>query len=137
MTEIDTGAFESTTTAIESAKGAFREAAQRGIAHAQGTYESAKVAGEQATDLLKNTYAIAAKGTADYNLKIIEITCANIKTAFEYGEALMGVKSPPEFVALSATHARKQFDAMIAQTNELTALAQKVTTEVTHPIKPA
>ena len=137
MTEIDTGAFESTTTAIESTKEAFREAAQRGIAHAQGAYETAKVAGEQATDLLKNTYATAAKGTADYNLKIIEIACTNVKTAFEYGEALMGVKSPSEFIALSATHARKQFDAMIAQTNELTALTQKVTTEVTHPIKSA
>jgi phasin len=119
MTEIDTGAFE------------------RGIAHAQGTYEKAKVAGEQATDLLKNTYATAAKGTADYNLKIIEIACTNIKTAFEYGEALMRVKSPSEFVALSTTHARKQLDTMIAQTNELTALAQKVTTEVSQPLKPA
>jgi hypothetical protein len=49
----------------------------------------------------------------------------------------MGVKSPSEFIALSATHARKQFDAMITQTNELTALTQKVTTEVTHPVKPA
>jgi phasin len=137
MTEIYTNGFESATAAVESSKEAFREAAERGIAHAQGTYEKAKVAGEQATDMLKNTYAIAAKGTADYNLKMIEITCANIKTAFEYGEALMGVKSPPEFVALSAKHARKQFDAMIAQTNELTALAQKVTTEVTHPLKPA
>jgi phasin len=119
MTEIDTGAFE------------------MGIAHAKGTYEKAKVAGEQATDLLKNTYATAAKGTADYNLKIIEIACTNIKAAFEYGEALIGMKSPSEFVALSATHARKQFGTMIAQTNELTALAQKVTTEATRPLKSA
>ena len=130
MTEID-------TVAVESTKEAFREAAERGIDHAKGTYEKVKVAGEQATDLLKNTYATAAKGTADYNLKIIEIAFANVKTAFEYGEALMGVKSPSEFVALSTTHARKQLDTMIAQTNELTALAQKVTTEVTQPLKPA
>lgn len=119
MTEIDTGAFE------------------KGFAHAQGTYEKAKVAGEQATELVKNTCATAAKGAADYNLKIVEIACTNIKAAFEYGEALMRVKSPSEFVALSATHARKQFDTMIAQTSELTALAQKVTTEATQPLKPA
>jgi phasin len=137
MTEIDTAAVETATVAIESTKEAFREAAETSIAHAKGTYEKAKVAGEQATDLLKNTYATATKGTADYNLKIMEIACTNIKTAFEYGEALMGVKSPSEFVALSATHARKQLNTMIAQTNELTALAQKVTTGVTHPLKPA
>ena len=129
MIEIDTAAVESATAAIE--------AAERGLAHAKGTYEKAKVAGEQATDLLKNTYATAAKGTAGYNLKIIEIACTNIKTALEYGETLMGVKSPSEFVALSTTHPRKQLDTMIAQTNELTALAQKVTTEVTQPLKPA
>jgi phasin len=93
------------------------------------------VAGEQATDLLKNAYATAAKGTADYNLKIIEIARTNTKTAFEYAEELMGVKSPLEFVALSTTHARKQFDTMIAQTKELTELAQKVTTEVTQPVR--
>jgi phasin len=137
MTEIDTAAAESATAAIEFTKEAFREATEKGIAHAKGTYEKAKVAGEQATDLLKNTYATAAKGSADYNLKIIEIACTNFKTAFEYGEALMGVKSPSEFVALSTTHARKQLETMIAQTNELTALARKVTTEVTQPLKPA
>jgi phasin len=114
------------TAAIKSNKEAFRESAERGIAQAKGTYEKAKVAGEQATDFLKTTYATAAKGAADYNLKIIEIACTNTNTALEYAEELMGVNSPAEFVALSTTHARKQFDTMIAQTKELTELAQKV-----------
>jgi phasin family protein len=48
---------------------------------------------------------------------------------------LMGVKHPSEFVALSTAHARKQFESMIAQTKELTELAQKVTTEITEPVK--
>jgi phasin len=119
------------TAAIESNEEAFRETAESSIAQAKGTYEKAIVAGERATDLLKDTYAIAAKGTADYNLKIIEIACTNTNTAFEYAKELMGVKSPSEFVALLTTHARKQFDTMIAQTKELTELAQKVTAEVT------
>jgi phasin family protein len=68
-------------------------------------------------------------------LKIIEIACANANTAFEYAEHLMGVKSLSEFFALSTTHARKQFDTMVAQTAELTELARKVTTDVTQPLK--
>jgi hypothetical protein len=40
------------------------------------------------------------------------------------------MKSPSEFVELSTAHARKQFEAMTAQTKELTELAQKVTTEI-------
>jgi phasin len=129
MTEVGTAAVKSTN------KEAFREATERGIAQAKDTYEKAKVAGEQATDLLKNTCATAAMGAADYNLKIIEIARTNTNSAFEYAEKLMGVKSPAEFVVLSTTHARKQFDTMIAQTKELTELAQKVTTEVTQPLK--
>ena len=40
------------------------------------------------------------------------------------------MKSPSEFIELSTAHARKQFEAMTAQTKELTELAQKVTTEI-------
>jgi phasin len=123
------------TAAIKSNEEAFRETTESGIAHAKGTYEKAIAAGERATDLIKDTCATAAKGTADYNLKIIEIACTNTNTAFEYAKELMGMKSPSELVALSTAHARKQFDTMIAQTKELTELAQKVTAEVTQPLK--
>jgi hypothetical protein len=47
----------------------------------------------------------------------------------------MTVKSVAEMVELSTAHMRKQFDAMSAQSKELTALAQKVTTETVEPIK--
>ena len=55
--------------------------------------------------------------------------------AFNYAYELMGVKSPSEFVELSTAHTRKQFEAMTAQTKELTELAQKVTTEIAEPLK--
>jgi phasin len=114
---------------------AFRQTAEKGVVQAKDTYEKAKVATEQATDILKNTYATFAKGATDYNLKIIEIARTNTNTAFEHAQKLIGAKSPLELVALSTTHARKQFDTMIAQTKELTELAQKVTTEVAQPVK--
>src|SRR6266853_4310225 len=113
----------------------FRETAEKAVSQAKNTYEKAKVASEQATDLLRETYATAAKGATDYNLKIIEFARTNTNTAFEYALQLMGVKHPSEFVALSTAHARKQFESMIAQTKELTELAQQVTTEITEPVK--
>ena len=51
---------------------AFREMAEKGVAHARDGYAKAKVASEEAADLLKNTYATVAKGATDYNLKLIE-----------------------------------------------------------------
>jgi phasin len=114
---------------------ALRELADKGVAQARNTYESARTATEEATDLLENTYKTAVKGATDYNLKVIEIARTNTNTAFVYAYELMGVKSPSEFVELSTAHARKQFEAMTVQTKELTELAQKVTTEIAEPLQ--
>jgi len=113
----------------------FRETAEKAVSQAKNTYEKAKVASEQATDLLKETYATAAKGATDHNLKIIEFARANTNTAFDFAQELMEVKHPSELVALSTAHMQERFETMIAQTKELTALAQKVTTETTAPLK--
>src|SRR5713226_5292084 len=113
----------------------FRETAENAVSQAKNTYEKAKVASEQATDLLKETYATAAKGATDYNLKIIEFARANTNTAFDFAPDLMKVKHPSELVELSTAHVQKRFETMIAQTKELTELAQKVTTETTAPLK--
>ena len=109
---------------------AFREIAEKGVAQAKDNYEKIQAAAEEATDLLKGTYTTAAKGVTDYNLKVIEIARTNTITAFDYAHELLRVKSPSEFFELSTAHARKQFEAMTAQTKELTELAQKVTTEI-------
>jgi hypothetical protein len=37
----------------------------------------------------------------------------------------------PEFFELSSAHARKHFETMTVQTQELAALAQKMTTDIT------
>ncbi|MGO9849118.1 MAG: phasin [Methylocella sp.] len=108
----------------------FREMAEKGVAQAKDNYAKIQAAAEEATDLLKGTYTTAAKGAADYNLKVIEIARINVNAAFDYAYNLLAVKSPSEFVELSTAHARKQFEAMTAQTKELTELAQKVTAEI-------
>ena len=41
---------------------ALRELADKSVAQARNTYENAKAATEEATDLLKDTYKTAAKG---------------------------------------------------------------------------
>jgi len=114
---------------------AFHEIAEKGVAHAEDTYEKAKVAAEQATDLLKNAHTTAAKGATEYNLKVLEIARINTNTAFDYAQELLGVKSLPEFVELSTAHARKQSEAMTTQTKELAELAVKVATEIAAPLK--
>jgi phasin len=115
---------------------AFREMTEKGVAHAKDTYEKAQAAAGQATDLLKSTYATAARCATDYNLKVLEIARTNTSSAFDYAQELLGVKSPAEFVELSTAHARKQCEAMTAQTKELAELAQRATAEIAEPLKP-
>src|SRR4051794_33738554 len=114
---------------------AFREFAEKSVSQAKETYEKMKFAAEEATDVLEDTYASASKGAADYGLKLIETARTNTNAAFDFYTELFSTKSLSEVIELSTAHARKQFETVTAQTKELTALAQKVTTETTDPIK--
>src|SRR2546423_929822 len=53
----------------------------------------------------------------------------------DYALELLGVKSPSEFIELSAEHMRKQFDLLTAQNKEICALARELATEAAAPIK--
>ncbi len=114
---------------------AFREFAEKGVSQAKDNWEKMKVASEEATSMIEESYATASKGAADYGLKLIEVARANTNSAFDFAGQLFGTKSLSEAVELSTAHARRQFDTATAQTKELTALAQKVATEASEPIK--
>jgi phasin len=114
---------------------AFREFAEKGVAQAKDNYEKMKAVAEEATDVLETTYSNASKGAADYGLKLIEAARLNTNAAFDFAGELMTVKSLSEVVELSTAHARKQFEALSQQTKELSALAQKIATETSEPIR--
>lgn len=114
---------------------AFREFAEKGVSQAKDNWDKMKAATEEATDMLEDSYATASKGSTAYGLKMLEISRANVNAYFDFASELMAVKSASEMVEVSTAHARKQFDAMTAQSRELTALAQKVAGESVEPIK--
>ena len=99
---------------------AFREFAEKSVTQAKDNWEKMKAASEEASDLIEDSYATASKASA---------------AMFDYATQMMSVKSLSEAVELSTSHLRKQFDTLSAQSKELTALAQKVTTETVEPIK--
>ncbi len=116
---------------------AFRAMAEKGVEQAKDTYARFKNAAEETTDLIEDAYLNVSKGTADFNLKALEALRANVNSSFDYTSQLLATKSLSEAIELSSTHVRKQFDALSAQTKELSALAQKVAVEVTEPMKTA
>ena len=114
---------------------AFREAAEKGVAQAKENWEKMKSATEEVTDVLEDSYTNAAKGSADYGLKVIDAARTNTNAAFDFATNLATAKTLSEFVEISSAHARKQFDTVTAQTKELTSLAQKVTADTVEPLK--
>jgi phasin len=113
----------------------FREFAEKGVTQARDNWEKMKSATEEATDLIEGSYATCSKGMVDYGLKLIEAGRVNTNAAFDLASQLVAVKSISEAVELSTAHARKQFETLSVQTKELAALAQKVATETSEPIK--
>lgn len=114
---------------------AFREFAEKGVSQAKDNWEKMKAATEEATDVLETTYSTAAKGAADYGLALIDVARTNMNATFDFYSEIVTAKSISEVVELSTSHARKQFETATAQAKELTALAQKVATETTEPLK--
>jgi phasin len=114
---------------------AFREIAEKGVSQAKESYEKLKVAAEEASSVMEETYATASKGSAEYGLKVIEVARTNTNATFDFYNDFFAVKSFAEAVELSTGFARKQFEAITAQTKALTESAQKVAMEAAEPMK--
>ena len=97
--------------------------------YAKDAFATAKVASDEAADLLEKTYKTAAKHAIAYNQKLIEIARANTRSTFDYVDELLHAKSLSEFVELSTAQIPKQFDITSAQNEELYKLAQEIATE--------
>lgn len=113
----------------------FRDMAEKGVEQAKEGYARMRSAAEDATDLVEDTYLTATRGATEFNLKAIEALRTNVNASFDYARELLAAKSLSEAVELSATHMRKQFETLTAQTKDFSSLARKVATEASEPIK--
>ena len=112
-----------------------REVAEKGVAQSKEVFEKMSAVSGQAADVMQHCYSAAVKGMQDYNNKLLEITHANTKAAFDFAQRMSGVKSPSEFLELSTEHAQQQLTTMTEQTRELAVLAQQATLATAEPLK--
>lgn len=68
----------------------------------------------------------ATKAAEEYRSRMFQFMKSNLNAMLEYAERLATVKSPTEFIDVSTTYARNQFETVTAQTQELASLAQKL-----------
>jgi phasin len=113
----------------------YRELAEKGVAQSKKAFDTVSAATGQTADAMKKCYSNALKGVQDYSNKVVEYTQANTNATFDFAQRISGVKSPSEFVELSTEHARQQLEILTNQTNQLAALAQRVSLATAEPLK--
>ena len=110
-----------------SAPEALRDLAEESAEQAKENLETMKTTAGEATNLLKHSYATTVTSIQDYTTKVFEFTDTNIKAAAEHATKLMSVKTPAEFFTLSNDYAKRQFEILTRQAQELGAIVQKMT----------
>ena len=121
-----TTATKPTSTPRSDTSRAFSEMAEKGTTQTKETYEKMSAATTEMTDLIKASCSTALKGVQEYSNKFLEFAHANSNAGFEFVQNVSRVKSPSEFMALSAEHAHSQTQTLADQAKQLAELAQKV-----------
>jgi phasin len=121
-------AFESVTS-FDSAK------THEIVAEVAKVQQAAKEAVTETAHALEDAFGAAGKSLQAFSAKALEAYQANAAASVSYLQALSGVRSVSEAIALQSDHARKQYETLTAQAKELTALAQQVATDAAGPFK--
>lgn len=115
--------------------GAAREFAQQGADFTKDVSERTAATAQQTGKAFEQAYSTVAKGAAEFNAEWIEMLRVNINSHLDFAHQLTGVKSPSEYLELSAAHTRNQFEVCTKQAQHLAGLAQKVTTDAIQPLQ--
>ncbi len=114
--------------------GALQDAATKWIKQGKETFERVIKATDELNGAFESAYSTLTKGAVDCGAKVTETTRTNTVAAFDIAHDLIAAKSLPQMIEISTAAARKQFDALAAQNQELWALTQQLVTETIKPI---
>ena len=70
-------------------------------------------------------FASATGNMVGYQVKLLEITQANMRFAFEFSQKLVTIRSPFQFVDVIAEFTKRRADMLVKQSTELAALTRR------------
>ena len=112
-----------------------RAFAEKGVSQAREGYARFKEAAESSNGAIEAACHSATKGVSEYTTKVLDLTKANTDATFDFAHQLASAQSVPAAFELWSSFVQHQFQALTAQTKELSELTQKVATETVEPIK--
>ncbi len=105
----------------------------KGLEKAQAAADDTAKLASKSTKVFEDTATILQTGAADWQLKVFEMTKANLDANFAFAQELLGANTPVEAFAMQKRFAEDRVAALQAQTAQLGALASKVAEDVVKP----
>jgi phasin len=112
-----------------------RAFAAKGVSQARDNYAKFKDVAESHNGTIEAVFTQLSKGASEYSTKLMEMMKSNTTANLNFGQELLGIKSPSEALELWTSHTREQYEAFTVQAKELGKLTQKSATETAEPIK--
>ncbi|MCK5550866.1 MAG: phasin family protein, partial [Hyphomicrobiaceae bacterium] len=112
--------FEGVDMAVPEA---VRAIAEQTVTQSREAYETAKDTMEEAVEVLEKSIDQAGEGAAAFNRKVIDNAQTNLNTGFDLAKDLASAKNIAEIIELQASYARKQFEALTAQAEDIRTLS--------------
>jgi phasin len=110
-----------------------RKFADRAAQTGRETFEKSRAAAEQSVRGAQESFSAVAEAIRDFNVRLMEMAQHNTMSALDFAREMSTAKGPADAAALWSSHAKRQFETLMEQTKELTALAQKVATSSAEP----
>ena len=111
-----------------------RAFAESSVAQAKDGYARLKQTAESNNDAIEAARQSAAKGVSEYAAKVLDVTKTNTEAAFDLAHDLAGATSPAVAATLWTSFAQRQFEALTAQTQEISSLSQRIVRQATEPM---
>jgi phasin len=112
---------------------AVQHSAEAAVAQARTSFDTLRVAAEEARGNVEAAIAAASAGVNELNSKAFDAFKASSDAAMEYFRALSGAKTYSDVVAVQTEHMRMQVEAMYTQSREFAELASKVSARALAP----
>lgn len=114
---------------------AMRAAAEKFVTQGREAYENTKDAMEDTVEMFEQSIDKAGQGAAAINRKFIDIAQTNLNSSFDLVKALAGAKNVTEIMEYQTAFARKQFEAITAQAEEIRNISTQAATDSAEPFK--
>ena len=105
-----------------------------GMAKVQAAADDTAKLASKSTKVFEDTSSIMQAGATNWQVKLFEMTKANLDANFSFAQKLFGASTPMEAFEMQKSFAEDRMSTIQTQTAELGALASKVAEDAAKPV---